>query len=231
MMKTLLITGGSQGIGEAIVKKYLTKEYRVINLDIKEPEPIENEHYEFIPCDISDTQALTAVLRTLKHIDILILNAAQFDHSPFLDQPIDEIKEILNTNIIGHVQIAQHYAREFQGDNGCIIIITSTRANMSEEDTIGYTLSKGALSSLVHGLAVTLRHKNITVNGIAPGWINSHNDSLRDVDHNFHLSGRVGKNNDIVRACEYLTHKDNNFINGEIITIDGGVTKTMIYPE
>lgn len=80
-----------------------------------------------------------------------------------------------------------------------------------------------------------LRHllkKNITVNCISPGWIETGDyTKLREIDHTQHLSNRVGRPEDIARACLYLTHPENNFITGTNITIDGGMTKKMLYEE
>lgn len=73
---------------------------------------------------------------------------------------------------------------------------------------------------------------NITVNCIAPGWISVNEDEvLRAEDHAFHLSRRVGRAEDIARTCIFLCEPGSDFINGECITVDGGVTKKMIYPE
>lgn len=232
MMKTLLITGASQGIGAALAKAYLNKGYRVINLDIVPPQNNQsNEYYQFHECDISNQTTVANLFATLPHIDSIILNAAIFDQTPFLKQSIDELTKIVQTNVIGHIHIAKLYAKQYVQNSGRIIIISSTRATMSEANTIGYSVSKGALNALTHALAVTLKEKHITVNSIAPGWINSHDEVLRGIDHKFHLSQRVGKSSDIVNACFYLTDETNDFVNGTVLTIDGGATKTMIYPK
>ena len=70
----------------------------------------------------------------------------------------------------------------------------------------------------------------VTVNSISPGWICCDGyDSLTDADHNQHPSGRVGRPEDIARMCLFLSLPDNDFINGENIVIDGGMTRKMIY--
>ena len=69
-----------------------------------------------------------------------------------------------------------------------------------------------------------------SVNCISPGWIETGDYAqLREIDHAQHLSNRVGKPEDIARACLYLTHPENNFITGTNLTIDGGMTKKMHY--
>ena len=85
---------------------------------------------------------------------------------------------------------------------------------------------------MTHALAVSLAPYHITVNCIAPGWINvNESEVITPKDQAFHLSGRVGKAEDIARTCIFLCDKKSDFINGQCITIDGGVTKKMIYPE
>ena len=103
---------------------------------------------------------------------------------------------------------------------------------MSESDSEGYAASKGGIYSLTHALALSLAQFHITVNSIAPGWIQTHDyDRLRPEDHAQHPSRRVGKPEDIARMCRFLCEEGNDFINGENITIDGGMTKKMIYTE
>ena len=101
---------------------------------------------------------------------------------------------------------------------------------MSEAGTEAYSASKGGIFSLTHALAVSLSKYHITVNSISPGWIeNYHYDTLTEADHRQHPSLRVGKPDDIARMCLFLCNEKNDFINGENITIDGGMTRKMIY--
>ena len=103
---------------------------------------------------------------------------------------------------------------------------------MGEPGTEGYDASRGGGSSVTHALALSMSNWHITENSIAPGWIeNNEYDKLRKEDHLQHPSQRVGKPEDIARACVFLCKPDNDFINGENITIDGGMTKKMIYIE
>ena len=101
---------------------------------------------------------------------------------------------------------------------------------MSEPGSEGYAASKGGIYSLTHALALSLSEWNITVNSIAPGWIQTHDyNQLQPEDHSQHPSRRVGKPEDIARMCLFLCEENNDFINGENFTIDGGMTKKMIY--
>jgi len=84
--------------------------------------------------------------------------------------------------------------------------------------------------ALTHSQAISYSEDNITVNCISPGWIHTGDyETLRDIDHEQHPSKRVGKPEDIARACLFLADTENDFINGENIVIDGGMTRKMIY--
>ena len=119
--------------------------------------------------------------------------------------------------------------RYFQTDRTLTRIVSPP---LSEPRSEGYAASKGGIYSLTHALALSLSEWNITVNSIAPGWIQTHDYAqLQPEDHSQHPSRRVGKPEDIARMCLFLCEENNDFINGENITIDGGMTKKMIYIE
>ena len=83
-----------------------------------------------------------------------------------------------------------------------------------------------------NSLAISLSGTNITVNAISPGWIETVNyQALTVEDHAQHPARRVGKPEDIARTCLFLTDEQNDFIDGENIIVDGGMTKKMIYIE
>ena len=128
--------------------------------------------------------------------------------------------------------LARH--RESNGNTayGRIVNLCSSRYLMSEPGTEGYAASKGGIYSLTHALSISLAPYRITVNAIAPGWIHVNEDEvLLPEDHDFHPSRRVGEPGDIARMALFLCEEKNDFVNGQTITVDGGVTRKMIYPE
>ena len=155
---------------------------------------------------------------------------------PITEISVDEFDKVISSNLRSAFITARYLAcvREKNGNTqyGRIVNLCSSRYLMSEAGTEGYSASKGGIYSLTHALSVSLAPYHITVNAIAPGWIHVNEDEvLRPIDHEFHLSGRVGQPEDIARAVQFLCKDDNDFINGQTITIDGGVTRKMIYPE
>ena len=117
-----------------------------------------------------------------------------------------------------------------------IINISSTRAYMSQADTESYTAAKGGISALTHGLSISLAGK-VRVNSISPGWIDTgayqysenYEPQYSLGDTSQHPAGRIGNPLDIASMVLFLCSDKAGFITGENITIDGGMTKQMIY--
>ena len=111
-----------------------------------------------------------------------------------------------------------------------MINLCSTRYLMSEAGTEAYAASKGGIYSLTHALAISMAPYRVTVNCISPGWIETGDYAqLTHEEHAMHPSGRVGKPEDVARIALFLAQTENDFINGQNLTVDGGMTKKMIY--
>ena len=240
--RRVFITGGAEGIGKAIVRTFRGAGHRVAFCDKNEASGKETALQtgtQFFPVDVSDKTALEDCLRKIIEewgdIDIIINNAGVSQFSPITETSVEDFDKILSINLrpafITSRQLALHrQSLDTPNPYGRIINICSTRYLMSEPGSEGYAASKGGIYSLTHALALSLSEWHITVNSIAPGWIQNNNyDQLRPEDHAQHPSGRVGKPEDIARMCLFLCQEENDFINGENITIDGGMTKKMIY--
>lgn len=177
---------------------------------------------------------MDTAFQTYDHIDILINNAGKgLFKSPY-DLTLEEWDDLLNTNLRSVFLCSREAAKYMRKnkDGGSIVNIASTRAIMSEPNSEAYAASKGGIVALTHALAASLSKDKITVNCISPGWIETGDYSqLRPIDHEQHLSRRVGKPEDIARACLYLTDKENDFVTGINLIVDGGMTRKMIYVE
>lgn len=242
--KRIFVTGGAEGIGRAIVKAFCAAGHRVAFCD-RNAEAGTRTAQEtgalFLEADVRNVAALEEVIQQLfdtwEDIDVIINNAGVSDFSPITDTPVEEFDRILQINLrpvfITARKLALHRKnQEVPNKFGRIVNICSTRYLMSEPGSEGYAASKGGIYSLTHALAISLSEWHITVNAISPGWIqNCDYDSLRPIDHEQHPSRRVGKPEDIARMCLFLCQPENDFINGENIVIDGGMTRKMIYEE
>lgn len=242
--KRVFITGGAEGIGKAIVQAFCNAGYRVAFCDKNETsgqQLAKETGTVFYQVDVSDQESLERCMQRIflvwGDIDIIINNAGISKFSPITETSIDDFDNILSVNlrpafITSRLLAIHRKSQPSRNPFGRIINICSTRYLMSEPGSEGYAASKGGIYSLTHALAVSLSEWHITVNSIAPGWIQNHDyEQLRTEDHTQHPSGRVGKPEDIARMCLFLSQEENDFINGENITIDGGMTKKMIYVE
>lgn len=242
--KRAFVTGGAEGIGRAIVEAFCRAGYRVAFCDRNETagqQTAKDTGAVFYRADVSDKEALEHCMQRIflvwGDIDILINNAGISEFSPITETSVEDFDKILSVNlrpafITSRLLAIHRKSQSTANPFGRIINICSTRYLMSEPGSEGYAASKGGIYSLTHALALSLSEWHITVNSIAPGWIqNNHYEQLRPEDHTQHPSGRVGKPEDIARMCLFLSQEENDFINGENITIDGGMTKKMIYIE
>lgn len=125
------------------------------------------------------------------------------------------------------------------GARGAVVNIASTRAVQSEPDTEAYDASKGGLVALTHALAMSLGPE-VRVNAVVPGWIDVRalrKPSLRDdspltrEDHAQHPCGRVGRPEDVAAMVLYLCSEAAGFVTGACFTVDGGMTRKMMYEE
>ncbi len=245
--KVVIVTGGSQGIGKTIAKHFGSKGAKVVIADIAEEKGIDtvtfiNDNDQgnaiFVKTDVSSLENIRDLMDTTIHtygrIDILINNAGISKFKTIFEVTEEDWNNVINTNLKSVFFCSQQAAIHMRKNNegGSIVNIASTRAMMSEPNTESYAASKGGIVALTHALAITLGEENITVNAISPGWIEAHHyNTLREIDHTQHPAGRVGTPDDIARACLYLTNKDNSFITGINLVVDGGMTRKMIYEE
>lgn len=241
LRKKVVVTGGARGIGKEIALAFSQIKSSVMIADKDEQEG--RASVEMIassggqaffcfadiskPADIKNI--FDMVSEVLGGVDVLINNAGFGIWKPPDILTVEEWDSVIDTNLRGTFLCAREAAKLMkQSDGGSIINIASTRAFMSEPDSEAYAASKGGIVALTHAMAASMSKYKIRVNCISPGWIETGDyNKLRHADHLQHFSGRVGKPSDIARACLFLA--ENDFINGENIIIDGGMTRKMIY--
>lgn len=243
MNRTVIVTGASNGIGKAVSQIFATNYFNVVIADVDEENGnllqdellSEGRQAQYIYCDVSDPKSIQNLvketLNRYQKIDVLINNAGISEFIRPDELSVEKWDQILNTNLRASFLLTREVAPHMKKNKkGFVINIASTRALMSEKNSEAYAASKGGLLALTHAQALSYAEENITVNCISPGWIhNGDYEKLRNIDHEQHPSKRVGKPEDIARACLFLTDSENDFINGENLVIDGGMTRKMIY--
>lgn len=238
--KVYLVTGGASGIGRGICLYLAKKNATVIALDINEDAGFElvsqESRIRFRQADVtseSDIQAvITDIEKNFGRLDGLVNNAAISDpyNAPLSELAMADWQRVLNVNLTAPLYISQQCLPLLKQSHGSIIHLSSTRASQSEPNTEAYSATKGAIVALTHSMAMSLG-PDIRVNCISPGWINATHSELREIDHQQHPVGRVGVVDDIAAMVSFLLSKESGFITGQNFTIDGGMTKKMIYCE
>ena len=224
-----LVTGGSAGIGAAVVARLLTEGMQVVIADLVEPQP---SGARFARTDISSEQAVGAlvegVLGREGRLDLLVCNAGIMIRRKLAELSLAEWSSVLATNLTSTFLLARAAEAALRATRGSMVTIASTRAHMSEPDTESYAASKGGLLALTHALAVSLGPE-IRVNCISPGWIAPPHQALTPSDHAQHPAGRVGRPEDVASMVVFLAGAASGFITGAEFVVDGGMTRKMIY--
>ena len=236
--KVCVITGASNGIGKEIALFFAKNNCDIAFIDkdnengIKVYQKIKSMNREclFINDTIDNEKSIKLftdkVIEKYGNIDYLINNACYSNKGLLSGCSYDDFLEILKIGAAAPYEITKNFMNYFN-DKACIINIASTRAFMSQKDSESYSAAKGAIVALTHAMAVSLSHR-VRVNSISPGWINTiDNADFSNEDILQHPSAKVGNTYDIASTAWFICCND--FINGENITVDGGMTKLMIY--
>ena len=237
--KTVMVTGGSRGIGAAITKRLAEEGANVAftyNRSGEKAQAIATainhaggkalaiHANSGVPDDVTD-----AVKQTVKEfggIDILVSNAGIYIGKPFEDHTLEEYEEIMSVNVRA-VYVAAHAAVKHMGAGGRIITIGSNMADGSlGPQTTLYAMSKSALQGFTRGLARDLGPKKITVNVVQPGPVDTDMNPADSELANFVRSrlalADYGTGDDIAGLVSFLAGDEGKFITGSFLTIDGG---------
>ena len=225
MIKNIVITGASKGIGAKIANYFsLKKSYKVINISRKK-----NRNPRIINylCDISNYQQVKKIFKKIRNVDILINNSGI---TRFSKNPIKNFDKIIQTNLNGFFYCSHEAARLLKKNSGSSIInISSINAHQAFPNNPGYVSSKGGIISLTKSLALDFGPLNIRGNSISPGYIRDgmsiksyKNPRKKKEKINRMIIKRWGEANDLYGAIEYLMSNKSSYMTGQDIVIDGG---------
>lgn len=248
--KVFVITGGARGIGRCLAETFAREGASVAFIDRDEEAGREmlmrlkvlgkSGKHLFYYGDIAEETALETFAKAVRDVcggvDVLVNNACLSKKGILSGCGFEDFNYVLRVGVTAPYQLTRLLLPLFR-EGASVINIASTRGFMSQGDTESYSAAKGGILSLTHALAVSLSGR-VRVNSVSPGWIDTgayHEDNYTPehsrADCRQHPSGRVGTPEDIARAVLFLANPENGFINGENITVDGGMTKLMIYTE
>jgi NAD(P)-dependent dehydrogenase (short-subunit alcohol dehydrogenase family) len=234
--RAAIVTGAAHGIGRAVARHLVRLGWQVVLADI-DGEAVSAAAAEVggaaIACDVgseADVERLVAVARArLGRIDAIVSNAGIGVFGPMPQTTLESWNRVLATNLTATFLLAKAATADLKAARGAMVTIASTRAHMSEPDTLAYSASKGGLVALTHALAMTLA-PDVRVNCVSPGWIDTgRHGPLQTGDHAQHPVGRVGRPEDVAAAVAYLLSNEAGFVTGAELIVDGGMTRKMIY--
>jgi len=228
--KVVVITGGSSGIGESIAKLFIKKGAKVIVFGLHKP----NYKAEFYKVDVSKEEEIRKTLEKIPEIDILINNAGIAKILSVEQTTTNLLNEIFDINFKGAFWTCRYSLSKLK-NGGCIINISSIAGIKSFADYGAYCASKSALISFTRTLSLELASKKIRANAIAPGIVDTpifskmmplekeREKQLKEWVQDVPLK-RFGKPEEIAHAALFLA--ENDFVNGIVLTVDGGESAT-----
>lgn len=239
MKKTVIVTGGSKGIGESIVKDLSKKEYNIVlnyNKSEENAKKIQKELKEngilidIFKADVSKREEVKKlieyILEKYKNIDILINNAGISQTKLFTDITDEDWNRMINTNLNSVFYVTQEVLPNMiHNKNGCIINISSVWGMVGASCEVHYSVSKAGIDAMTKSLAKELGPSNIRVNSIAPGIIktdmisNLKEEEIKTIEQEIPLE-KIGTPDNIVKCVNWLI--DDEYTTGQIISINGG---------
>jgi 3-oxoacyl-[acyl-carrier protein] reductase len=237
-MKYALVTGGTKGIGKAISFALLEKGYFVIinfstddenaNLTIKEFDSQYPDRVSLIKEDLSDQENIKGFCRKIKNLtsqlDVMILNAGKTDRSSFGEIDYHTWLSVFEINLFAPFFIIQEL-HNIMPLGSSIVITGSAMGIYPHSMSISYGVSKAAMHAMVINLVKFLAPLNIRINAIAPGFIETEWQKNKPVELKKSIENKIALNRfgtpeEIANSAMFII--SNNYINGEILKVDGG---------
>ena len=237
-MKTVIVTGGSRGIGKCIAENLAKEGYNVVlnyNKSVKEAKKTKEELekqgiIEIYKADVSKREEVTKLIKftlgKFGNIDVLINNAGIAKLQMFNDITDDDWNEMLGTNLnSAFFAIQEVLPNMIHNKSGCIINISSIWGMIGASCEVAYSVSKAGINGMTKALAKELGPSNIRVNAIAPGVIDTDmnsniDEAIKEEIKNETPLNKIGKPIDIYRCVKWLI--EDEFTTGQIISPNGG---------
>ena len=234
MNKNVFISGASRGIGRAIAYHFASNNFVVVGTSRNEFEfDQKNENLIPLKLDVTSRDDVAECFEMLKSKDllpkILINNAGITSDQIFLRMKYEDWDNVINTNLNGVFNLSKIFVKNMiKHKEGRIINISSISGLMGNPGQVNYSSSKAALNGFTKSLAKELGSRNITVNCIAPGFIETDMTSYINENEKIKLLNsiplkRLGKAEDVAKLVSFLASNKASYITGQTISIDGGL--------
>lgn len=238
--KTALVTGASKGIGSAIAVAMARAGADLIlvgrsaeSLDQTRQTILEiGQKVSDLICDVSSSSQIESAFSGVDslEVDILVNNAGTISRAPAIDTQLEDWRRVIDTNLNAIFQISQLCAVSMlRRESGRIINIASLLSFQGGINVPAYTASKHGVAGLTKALANEWGSRSVNVNAIAPGYISTDNTEAirKDPDRTASILGRIpvgrwGMPEDLAATAVFLASPAASYINGEVLTVDGG---------
>ncbi len=237
--KTAVITGASAGIGLAAVQQFNAAGWKVIALDMKEPSTAFGDDTIFIDIDISNSESIRSVSKSLSStledgLHVLVNNAAVQITGPLADFREEDWDRTMATNLRAPYLLAQAFLSSF-AKGSAIVNVVSVHAIATSANIGAYAASKGGLLALTRSMAIEFAERDIRVNAVLPGAIDtgmlqaslkrgsgSQSENQKRLEEGI-LMGRLGRVQEIAKAIYFLAdNTQSSYITGQSLVVDGG---------
>lgn len=238
--KVAIVTGGSRGIGAGISRAFAREGAKVAVVYKGSQQKAEELVAELgaaskaYQCDVADAASVKAcveaVEKDLGAVDILVNNAGVIHDDLFVRLEAEHWNKVISTNLGGTFHFCHAIAYSMMRRRaGRIINISSVAAEHVNMGQTNYAASKGAINSFTRALAVELASRGVTVNALAPGFIETDmSEAVRnkagDMIKKIIPMKRIGSPDDIANAAVFLAGPESGYITGQVITVDGGLS-------
>jgi NAD(P)-dependent dehydrogenase (short-subunit alcohol dehydrogenase family) len=239
-----LVTGGANGIGRAIVERFVAEGATVATVDV-EPADGLDPNVLAIQRDLAQTDDLDSLVdeveAKLGPLDVLVNNAGVYEPAQAVELSIASYRRVLAVNLDAPIFLATRAARGMiERGYGRIVNITSIHGRFGEELALSYDAAKGGLEQATRTLAIELSRHGVLVNAVAPGFVSTRMsvvDGVNELDSEWFndIYVRYGKlpmrryaqPSEIAAQVAWLASSENSYVTGQVLTVDGGVTVTF----
>jgi 3-oxoacyl-[acyl-carrier protein] reductase len=229
--KKLLVTGGTGSIGNSICNYFNNNGCREIFSTTTNLNKVKSnqDYIKFKELNFDNIENLDLEEIFDFDVDFLVLNAGLNRDNIFLRMSSQDWNSVINVNLNSSFYLLKHFVRKMVKKRfGRVVFISSVVAHTGNPGQVNYTASKAAISGLVKSLALELSSRNITVNSVAPGFIESNmTDKLTDQQKNAILDRipmkKLGDSVDVAKAVGFLCSDNADYITGQTLHVNGGL--------
>ncbi|HVU93499.1 MAG TPA: 3-oxoacyl-ACP reductase FabG [Jatrophihabitans sp.] len=242
MTRVVIVTGGSRGLGAGIVQSYLDSgdavatcaRSRTSEIDKWADDPATVDRFLFREVDLSNREQCSAFVKDVVdrwgQVDVLVNNAGVARDGVLALASDDDVDTVVDLNLKGTLQMTKLVSRRMLArGRGSIVNISSIVGISGYRGLAVYSATKAAMDGMTRALARELGGRGITVNSVAPGYLRTEMSHGLDEAQLQQIvrrtpAGRLGEPADIARVVQFLTAPENDYLTGQVVVVDGGLT-------